>query len=209
MLLAFAAIIPVILLAEKRGHLRSALLSMIGLMGIAITLMLLQYLSFGWLVISLLLFFAGFNALEALLPSLVSRLSPIATRGLCMSTYSTCQFFGAFLGGALGGLLYAHYGFEGLMLLNLVTLGLWLLVALGLFPPEHTKTIVVPVTITDHHTTMQLLEQLPGVHEVLIAEDNASAQLKIDRRRFQQQQLDDLLISFNASQPDGHSSLSK
>lgn len=48
-------------------------------------------------------FFSAFNLLEAALPSLVSRLAPAHLRGAAMGAYSTSQFVGAFVGGALGG----------------------------------------------------------------------------------------------------------
>jgi MFS family permease len=48
-------------------------------------------------------FFSAFNLLEAALPSLVSRLAPTHLRGAAMGAYSTSQFLGAFVGGALGG----------------------------------------------------------------------------------------------------------
>lgn len=59
------------------------------------------------------MFFAAFNLLEAALPSLVSRLAPTALRGAAMGAYSTSQFFGAFVGGAVGGLALGHLGLHG------------------------------------------------------------------------------------------------
>jgi predicted MFS family arabinose efflux permease len=56
-------------------------------------------------------FFSAFNLLEAALPSLVSRLAPAHLRGAAMGAYSTSQFVGAFVGGALGGAAL-HYGLD-------------------------------------------------------------------------------------------------
>jgi predicted MFS family arabinose efflux permease len=56
-------------------------------------------------------FFSAFNLLEAALPSLVSRLAPTHLRGAAMGAYSTSQFLGAFVGGALGGLAL-RYGVD-------------------------------------------------------------------------------------------------
>ncbi|WP_036110506.1 MULTISPECIES: MFS transporter [Luteibacter] len=58
-------------------------------------------------------FFAAFNLLEAALPSLVSRLAPADLRGAAMGAYSSSQFFGAFVGGAVGGLALGHLGLRG------------------------------------------------------------------------------------------------
>ncbi len=53
--------------------------------------------------ICLTAFFAGFNFLEASLPSMVSRAAPAASRGSALGTYATAQFIGMFAGGVLGG----------------------------------------------------------------------------------------------------------
>ncbi|MBB3227652.1 MFS family permease [Luteibacter sp. Sphag1AF] len=58
-------------------------------------------------------FFSAFNLLEAALPSLVSRLAPEHLRGAAMGAYSTSQFFGAFVGGAVGGIALGHLGVSG------------------------------------------------------------------------------------------------
>jgi MFS family permease len=58
-------------------------------------------------------FFSAFNLLEAALPSLVSQLAPVTLRGAAMGAYSTSQFFGAFVGGAVGGLALGRLGLHG------------------------------------------------------------------------------------------------
>ncbi|MBX3725975.1 MAG: MFS transporter [Xanthomonadales bacterium] len=55
-------------------------------------------------------FFAGFTALEALLPTLVSRLAPEHGRGAALGAYSGLQFLGAFVGGLVGGVLLGRLG---------------------------------------------------------------------------------------------------
>jgi len=52
---------------------------------------------------ALVLFFAGFNFLEAGLPARLSLLADDEVRGAALGVFSTCQFFGAFCGGLLGG----------------------------------------------------------------------------------------------------------
>ena len=74
----------------------------------------LIFLSFGftpaWLVVVIVIYFLGFNLLEAAMPSLVARLTGTAGRGRKMGLYSTFQFLGAFIGGAGGGILLAQFG---------------------------------------------------------------------------------------------------
>jgi MFS family permease len=59
-----------------------------------------------WL--SAMLFFSAFNLLEASLPSLVSRLAPTHMRGAALGAYATSQFFGAGVGGVMGGVMLQH-----------------------------------------------------------------------------------------------------
>jgi MFS family permease len=77
-------------------------------------------------------FFSAFNLLEAALPSLVSRLAPAHLRGAAMGAYSTSQFLGAFVGGAVGGVALGQMGTEGVFLCAAAMTLLWLpLVLMG------------------------------------------------------------------------------
>jgi predicted MFS family arabinose efflux permease len=71
-------------------------------------------------------FFSAFNLLEAALPSLVSRLAPGSLRGAAMGAYSTSQFLGAFVGGAMGGVALAFLGTTGVFLCAAALTLLWL-----------------------------------------------------------------------------------
>ncbi len=55
-------------------------------------------------------FFTGFTALEALLPTLVSRLAPVQERGAALGAYASLQFLGAFVGGLGGGVIMGWFG---------------------------------------------------------------------------------------------------
>ncbi len=71
-------------------------------------------------------FFSAFNLLEAALPSLVSRLAPAQLRGAAMGAYSTSQFLGAFVGGAIGGIALGWLGTDGIFLCAAAMTLLWL-----------------------------------------------------------------------------------
>ena len=73
----------------------------------------------------LLLFFTGFNLMEAMLPSLVSRLVPPNGRGLALGVYSTSQSLGVFAGGAFGGLVLKYAGATAVPLASALLLVLW------------------------------------------------------------------------------------
>lgn len=71
-------------------------------------------------------FFSAFNLLEAALPSLVSQLAPGPMRGAAMGAYSTSQFLGAFVGGAVGGIALGRLGVDGVFLCAAALTLLWL-----------------------------------------------------------------------------------
>ncbi len=75
-------------------------------------------------------FFAGFTALEALLPTLVSRLAPAHGRGAALGAYSGLQFLGAFVGGLAGGVLLGRLGETGVLLAAAILAAAWCLVLL-------------------------------------------------------------------------------
>lgn len=80
----------------------------------------------------LVIFFTGFNVLEAKLPALVSRAAPREATGAATGMYSSVQFLGTFVGGAAGGFAAQHAGPVAVLAgCALVTLG-WLGVAWGM-----------------------------------------------------------------------------
>lgn len=124
---------------ERRGRLRAALLG-------AIALVLLVQLGLGAVALQgqpaplavmgglMLMFFIGFNALEASQPSLVSRMAPAPLRGAALGAYNTLQSLGLFAGGALGGALAKWAGFPGLFAATALLCLLWLVVSWPLRP---------------------------------------------------------------------------
>ena len=53
--------------------------------------------------LALVLYFAGFNFLEAGLPARLSVLAKDEVRGASLGVFSSAQFLGAFVGGLIGG----------------------------------------------------------------------------------------------------------
>ncbi len=117
---------------EKRGYLRAVFLVAIGLIG-AVQLALIVFSgvqpSVWTLGLLLLVFFCGFNVLEASQPSLASRVAPAASRGAALGVYNTLQSLGFFTGGALGGWLVQSAGPRALFASCAVAMLVWLVVA--------------------------------------------------------------------------------
>ena len=119
---------------EKRGYLRAVFLSAIGLIFLVQAALLWTVSSpvlpgLGWLGALLVLFFSGFNVLEASQPSLASRVAPAHARGAALGVYNTLQSLGFFAGGAVGGWITKNHGPKGLFLVCGGLMLLWLLVA--------------------------------------------------------------------------------
>lgn len=138
-LLSFAALGRLFAM-ERKGQLRGALLSAIGLV-LLVQLGLAAVAWAGgnqpslWLLGGLLLlFFVGFNMLEASQPSLVSRMSPNNLRGAALGAYNTLQSLGLFTGGFVGGLLVRHSGLMGVFAGTAVLCVLWLVISWPLQP---------------------------------------------------------------------------
>lgn len=104
------------------------------LVAIAVVSASLAFLAFGLaslaaIVAALVIFFAGFNVLEAKLPALVSRTAPREARGAATGVYSSVQFLGTFAGAAAGGALAQHAGFVAVLATCLAAMLAWLAVA--------------------------------------------------------------------------------
>lgn len=184
---SFFAMVPFIIIGEKKRRMKPILCGAIALLALSTVGIdaIGGGLAAAWGV--LFFFFMAFNLLEASLPSLVSKESPAAAKGTAMGVYSTSQFFGAFLGGAVGGLLLEQLGLQGVLWFMVVVLLLWLAVALTMPAPGYTASFVVQlqhVAQSQFDDIDDALRRLPGVQDVVILEEAETAYLKVDRQKF-------------------------
>lgn len=77
------------------------------------------------LLAALWLFFAAFNALEALLPAQVSRRAPPTAKGAALGVCQTFQFLGMFAGGASAGWVSGAFGAFAVFYLCATVAGIW------------------------------------------------------------------------------------
>ncbi|MDL0433298.1 MFS transporter [Marinobacter sp. TBZ242] len=194
MVTSFFAMVPFIIIGEKKRRMKPILCGAIALLAISTASMggLSGSLVAAWGV--LFFFFMAFNLLEASLPSLVSKESPAASKGTAMGVYSSSQFFGAFLGGAMGGLLLEQLGLQGVLWFMVIVLLLWLAVALTMPSPGYTASFVVQLQHVAHSQFDDIddaLRKLPGVQDVVILEEAETAYLKVDRQTFDELSLAD------------------
>ncbi|MGC8532867.1 MAG: MFS transporter [Acidiphilium sp.] len=134
-ILSFIVAIPGIIWAETRGYMKHGFIGAVALMGIAMIGFAAGYHDIIALVAALFVFFVGFNLLEALLPSLVSRTAPPSRKGRALGVYNTAQSIGLFAGGAVGGIA-ADLGGSVAVFLTCAALGIiWLIVSAFVQPP--------------------------------------------------------------------------
>ncbi len=132
LLLSVVGMIPFVIASSKPNLVKT--IYRLAILLLLITLVMLVMLaiftpSLHWLLILMTLFFSAFNALESLLPSLVSQLAAADSKGTAMGIYSTFQFSGIFLGGLVGGGVFAIQGIVGVFVFcGMAVLG-WLLIA--------------------------------------------------------------------------------
>lgn len=117
---------PVLLACERRGRTQELLWSS-GVLLVA-ALLLLAVVPGAWVLwLGLLLYFVAFNLLEALMPSLLTRLAPPGARGAALGVYSSGQFLGAFAGGIVGGALASVLPAGGVLGCCAALVAAWLL----------------------------------------------------------------------------------
>jgi len=116
---------------------RPLFLASIAVVAVALALLAARLDSLAAIVAALVIFFTGFNVLEAKLPALVSRAAPRDATGAATGIYSSVQFFGTFVGGAAGGAIAQHAGFTAVLACCLAVALAWLAVAwnMGEFVP--------------------------------------------------------------------------
>lgn len=135
------------------------------------------------------LFFTGFNFLEAKMPSMVSSIAPAGRKGSAMGIYASHQFFGAFLGGLVSGLLNSYFSIEYTFIMCLIVIFLLSLSVKGLSSAQRIKRVTLAIntlTITpqSHAELLSKLHNLSGVKEAVIDPIDAAVYLKVDAKAF-------------------------
>jgi MFS family permease len=146
-----------------------------------------------WLIILFAgtLFFAGFNYMEAHMPVMVSSIAPAGKKGSAMGIYASFQFFGAFLGGLISGVLNGWLGPQLALVACLVFIAMTMIIVWGL--QKTTKVRRVTLSIENIDVLLQIsnqtklendLQKLEGVKEVLVDVEKNAIYLKVDSTGF-------------------------
>lgn len=125
-LVAVLFMVPLIIYSEKNNKQKKVLILSVLLLFISELIFWLLSDTFWGIMLGMVVFFIGFNVLEASLPSIISKIAPKQNKGAALGMYSTAQFLGPMLGGLLSGILFKYYGLVSIFILGLVWASLWL-----------------------------------------------------------------------------------
>ena len=135
-LISFACMAPIIMMSERRRRMKPAFIFGIVSMMVA-QLMIASFDGLPALATAVLIYFIGFNILEAMQPSLVSRWASQA-KGTALGIYNTTQSIGLFIGGLGGGWLLQWGGESRVFYACAALIFAWLIIASSMreLPPK-------------------------------------------------------------------------
>ena len=127
---------------------------------------------------------------------MVSKMAPVSAKGTALGVYSSCQFFGAFLGGSVGGYLYGKHNITGVYVFCFILGVIWLALAATMKKPDQVATRMVNISSylkNKNKTQIQELEQdimqIPGVKQIKILIEDGIAYLKVDSKNLDESKL--------------------
>jgi MFS family permease len=184
-LIGLAGMVPFVIMAEGQGRLKPVFLGAIVTAGLTAAGFSLWATSLVPLLALLAVFFTAVNLLEALLPSIISKIARAGAKGTAMGVYSTSQFIGAFLGGMAGGLVHQAFGAPAVFLFSALCAVAWLLVARTMAAPERVSNQVIPLGAMEAADLLGIERRLlaiPGVRDAVVVPEEGVAYLKVDSR---------------------------
>jgi MFS family permease len=192
MLTSFIAVIPVIIYAEKKRHMKQVFIGCVAMLLLAELVLWAAGLHFWVIVAGIQIFFLAFNLMEAILPSLISKESPAGYKGTAMGVYSTSQFLGVAIGGSLGGFIFGHAGASMVFLACAVIALVWLFVSMTMSEPPYVSSLRITLSadLANDATLESRLKLQPGVADVVVVANELSAYVKIDSQQTNRQALE-------------------
>ncbi|WP_223668605.1 MFS transporter [Kangiella shandongensis] len=192
LVLSIALMVPMMLRAERKKKHRQIMQLAFFVIVLALASLFSGFTHIAFWLVVLTLFFAGFNLLEAKLPSTVSNLFGSQYRGTALGIFSTSQFLGAFLGGSLTGYLLPKLGVDGILYMNIAlaaAAGL-ALAFLGKLPEVQKVVIQLSDKNEESGKKAQISAlKMPGVMEAVASGTEGKVYLQVDKSRISQKDL--------------------
>ncbi|MDP8568912.1 MFS transporter [Methylophilus aquaticus] len=186
LVISFVLMVPAIIYAEKKAKLKPVFVSAVALMLLTQLAFMVSLNSLAGIVVTLFSYFVAFNILEASLPSLISKMAPVASKGTAMGVHNTAQSFGMFLGATMGGWLSHHYGNSVVFLFCAGLMTIWLLLALGMQAPPSVKTKMFHIQGYNDAQAAKLAQDIramEGVYEVVAIPTETMLMVKLENQR--------------------------
>lgn len=202
MMLSMVIMIPFIIIAEKQRKMKMVFIGAIATLIVADMGFMVFNHNLTGIIVALGIFFCGFNLLEATLPSLISKTAPADLKGTAMGVYSTSQFLGAFVGGAVGGWSYGQWGAKAVFLFCIVAAVSWLLVSIRMSPPRYWANLLISLETLSPQDVDQLADNMLaiiGVEEVTVHYAEGVAYLKVDNQQLDKAQLQSVITHATAT----------
>jgi len=191
-LLSVVFMVPFIILAEKKRRMKQVFVGAIATLFLAEIGLMARGDSIAHVAFSMVVFFTAFNLLEASLPSLIAKMSPVDRKGTAMGIYSTGQFLGAFAGGLMGGFCYQNWGSIGVFMACSMSLIVWLMLAMTMKNPRYLSNYLLKVGKLQPDEVNRMISQLVmvrGVSEVSIEPEEGIAYLKVEKHALDESKL--------------------
>lgn len=195
MLVSFAAVVPFIIYAEVKRRMKQVFVGCVAVL-FAAEVVLWSAGQQLWIIIAgVQLFFIAFNVMEAILPSLISKESPAGYKGTTMGIYSTSQFIGVAIGGSLGGWLFGMQGAGIVFAAGAVIALVWFFISTTMQEPPYVSSL--RITLSELAVKDSALEERikaqPGVTEAVVVAAEHSAYIKVDTKKTNRSQLEQLV----------------
>ena len=187
LLISVAVMVPAIIIAEKHRRMKAVFVAAVAALVVSQCMLLVGKDDVYIVLAAITLFFAGFNVMEASLPSLVTKTAPPDAKGTATGIYSSSQFLGIFIGGVVGGWVHQTTGDGGVFACSGGLALLWLLVAATMKQPSYLTTRLIRIRegrAVDAQELAARLRQVPGVAEAVVIAEEELAYLKVDSRTF-------------------------
>lgn len=189
--------VPAIIVGETRNKLKQVFVAGIALVLLAQLALLFSLQSVWWIGLCLVVYFIGFNILEASLPSLVSKIAPSDLKGTAMGVYNTLQSLGVFAGGLLGSKIYAVAGFGGVFGFCCAIILVWLVLAVLAPAPKPVRNVVMTVPEHQRNRLNELsgsLKTVAGVEAVSFSLDGQTVFIKALQQGFNEDDVKQILL---------------
>ena len=193
LLVSVAVMVPAIIVAEKYRRMKMVFVAAVAALALSQIMLIAGAHNLFVLLAAITIFFAGFNVMEASLPSLVTKTAPPDAKGTASGVYSSSQFIGIFMGGVFGGWVHQAAGDSGVFALTAGVAIVWLLAAATMTRPSYLTTRLVRIGEgADLSSLAARLKQVPGVAEAVVIAEDKLAYLKVDSKAFDAEQAEAL-----------------